>query len=323
MTQVFHKPVLVTFPEHVDQDAFWSFVNKSMVGKTELVMQKQRELLATVASDEVKVIGGVNFIPCLFVSYRDASVVAEVKKDTNGKRKVNVANKGIKAQVMDFNFVLISKENGMAVYQSYRSAASPTVFEEMLRKIFFQFKKTYEQAEIDQIDEKLKKTKKEIAKRAVTKKWRQMPEVTIICDQENSLAKVLSEWKEVNSFTYRLATFAQAGSSWQPLSKIVKLQTQTVTFIPLTSPKDVVKAILPIKGELKSGSFHGVDDTKAKRSLDIFELARNLAAFDFKDLEVKLDGLVLEDFYKSSVFKWLEDSILPRLADFRDPINEE
>lgn len=323
MAQVFHRPVRIVLPKHVDQDDFWNFVNQKMSGKTEIVKKKQRELLASLADGAVRVIEGVSFIPCLFVSYRDASIVAQMKKDSKGKRTVNVSNTGQRAQVMDFNYVLISKNNGMAVYQSYSSAAAPSVFEEMLRVIYFEYKKVPEQAELDAIDPNLKKSKSDKVKREITAKWRQMPEVTIICDQTNDLEKVLSDWSRVNSFTYRLAAFAQSGPNWKPLSKIVRLHTQTVTFMGIAKPIDIIKAILPIKGELKVGRFQGVDDTNANRSLDIFELARNLATFEFKDLEVKLDGLVLEDFHLSSVFNWLEDTIVPRIADFRDPILDE
>lgn len=323
MAQVFHRPVRIVLPQHVDQDDFWNFVHQKMVGKTEFVKRKQRELLASVADGAVKVIGGVSFIPCLFVSYRDASVVAQMNKDSKGKRTVNVSSKGQKAQVMDFNYVLISKNNGMAVYQSYSSAAAPSVFEEMLRVVYFEYKKIPEQAELDGIDSNLKKSKIEKAKKEIAAKWRKMPEVTIICDQTNDLEKVVSDWSRVNSFTYRLAAFAQSGPNWKPLSKIVRLHTQTVTFTGFVKPLDIIRAILPIRGELKVGRFLGVDDTNAKRSLDIFELARNLATFEFKDLEVKLDGLVLEDFHQSSVFKWLEDTIVTRIADFRDPIVDE
>jgi hypothetical protein len=209
----------------------------------------------------------------------------------------------------------------VAIYQYYHNSASDSVLQEMLREIYEEFKVPKLQAELDAIPADL--AKKEVIKRqaAARRKWHKWPKVHLVVKTEEFVG-VLSKWREIQKLTYQIEEFKPSGSAWEPLRNLVRSDKHELTFESGGPIDTIAKTIGGLRHLLFRGKVIGVDEVNAKRTVDLIEISENIAVYDFDELSKKIDGLELESFSKSHVFKWIMDSVKQKQADFTTPIQD-
>ncbi|MFN4056395.1 MAG: hypothetical protein ACK4GU_16165 [Alishewanella aestuarii] len=85
----------------------------------------------------------------------------------------------------------------------------------------------------------------------------------------------------------------------------------------------IATALSSLRKKLYRGKVKGIDEANAHRTVDLIDISENIAVYDFDELSKKIDGLELDSFSKSHVFKWIMDSVKARKADFNTPIQDD
>lgn len=313
--QVVQKLIRINHFEHIDLTEFWQYVEQKWHERDPLVMKKKRSLYVAIPTAGAY----KGYVLGLLVSYKDEKTQTMMTKNAVGKKVITVSD--IKGG-MDYNFFIMSKINGVAIYQYYHNSASDTVLQEMLREIYDEFKAPKLQAELDTIPTDLTKT--EFAKRqvAIKRKWHKWPRVNLVFKRDE-LVKVLSQWKQIQQLTYQIEEFKPVGGDWKPLENLVKSDKHILTFEPDSPVKSIATALSSLRKNLYRGKVKGIDEANAHRTVDLIDISENIAVYDFDELSKKIDGLELDSFSKSHVFKWIKDSVKERQADFNTPIQDD
>lgn len=311
--QVVQKMIRIKHFKHIDLKEFWQFAEKNWYEKDALIMKKNRALYIKLPIEGLY----SDYVLGLLVSYKDEATHTSMTQNDEGKKVITVEDI---AGGMDYNFFIMSKVNGMAIYQYYHNSASDTVLQEMIRQVYLEYKEVKVQSELEAIPEGLSPTKTKKQQSAIRGKWSKCPKVSLVV-KKGDFAKVLSDWQEINSFTYELEQFIPDGSAWTPLSNYVRSETCKLKIEAGSPVGAVAKAVDGVRHLLKRGTVTGVDEVNAKRTVDLIDISENIAVFDFDMLSRKIHGLVLEDFTESHAFNWILDSVNKR-TDFNQIIKE-
>lgn len=313
--QVVQKLIRVRHFAHLNLAEFWEYIQENYRDHDLNVMKKNRALYVNVPKDgeyEGYVIG-------LLVSYKDEQTQTSLSENKYGKKIIKVSD--IKGG-MDYNFFIMSKLNGVAIYQYYHNSASDSVLEALLAEIYAKFKTSKINAEYAAIPESLNKTAANKLKVEIRRKWHRNPKVNLIFKKDD-LAKVLSQWKQIQKFSYQIEEFKSAGTGWEPLQNLVKSDKHVLTFEPDSPVKTIATVLNSLRQSLYRGKVEGIDEVNAQRTVDLIDISENIAVYDFDDLSKKIDGLELENFSNSHVFKWIMESVKAKHSDFDTPIQDD
>ncbi|WP_273022899.1 hypothetical protein [Rheinheimera sp.] len=312
--QVVQKLIRIRHFEHINLAEFWQYIKLAWNERDSLVMKKNRALYVDLPENGPY----KDYVLGLLVSFKDETTQTSMAENAAGKKVISVSDI---AGGMDYNFFIMSKVNGVAIYQYYHESASDSVMQEMLRQIYLEYKEPKLQAELDAIPLELGKTKRSKAQVQIKKKWHKCPKVSLVV-KKGEFAKVLSEWQKINTFKYQLEEFSPSGTAWTPLSNYVRSEKRILNFEAGCSPMGIAKAIDGVRHLLKRGTVSGVDEVNANRTVDLIDISENIAVYDFDMLSKKIDGLAIEDFTESKVFEWILESVTKK-ADFNKSIKDD
>lgn len=313
--QVVQKLIRIRHFSHLNLEEFWQYIEKNYHESDFTVMKKRRTLYVNVPS------GGdyAGYVIGLLVSHKEEQTQTSVSENKDGKKVITL--KDIRGG-MDYNFFIMSKINGVAIYQYYHNSASDSVLEGVLAEIYEQFKTSKVNAECKAIPSDLSQTKRKKLESGIRRKWHRNPRVSPVFKKDD-LAIVLSKWKQIQKFSYQLEEFKPAGTGWEPLKNIIKSDRHVLTFEPDSPVKTIATTLSSIKSKLHRGKVVGIDEVSSQRTVDLIDISENVAVYDFDELSRKIDGLELDNFSKSHVFEWIMGSIEEKKSDFETPILDD
>lgn len=142
------------------------------------------------------------FVRGLVVTVKDQKAFCELVKDDGGGFVISVKNLEGENKLMEFNFFVVNKTNGLGIYQHYFHSCSTHTFGDYLRKRYFTLSNAMAEEEIAAANAANELSDKQ--EKAIRKKYRKPLSFSILVHNED-LAVVLARFQEIKSFEYEFA----------------------------------------------------------------------------------------------------------------------
>jgi hypothetical protein len=245
-----------------------------------------------------------NYYLGLVVTVKDQKRFCRLENN-EGQIKITVENLKGDDKLMEFNFFVVNKRNGVGLYQHYHQSCGLNVFGTYLSS---SFKLLCDQATNDEIQMQVKRegglsSDKE---RSIRKKFSGRLHFSQLVRKE-SLEKILNEYKSLKSFEYEVSALDAEDRPGVPLSRYAKKIRQKLTFskswtVPVLASAiaGAIQIISP-----RSGRVYALNEFDEDVSLRIFDMPDNFGEEDFDDVTLKLHDLDLNAFGAHQVSKEL------------------
>ncbi|WP_293779168.1 hypothetical protein [uncultured Oxalicibacterium sp.] len=243
-----------------------------------------------------------NYYLGLVVTVKDQKRFCKLE-NSKGQIKITVENLTGDDKLMDFNFFVINKSNGIGLYQHYHQSCGLNVFGGQLVSCYKEFRESELNSEIERENKNNGgiSTKKE---QEIKKKYRGGLRFAQLVRKE-SLEKILKEYKELKAFEFEISALDANVRNGIPLLGYAKKLREKLTFQKgwgvSVLASEIAKAVNQINP--KSGRVHAVNMFDEDVSLRIFNMPDNFGEEDFDDVALKLHNLDLNSFSKHKVSK--------------------
>lgn len=243
----------------------------------------------------------------LVVTVKDQKRFCRLESN-KGNTKITVENLKGKDKLMEFNFFVVNKKNGLGIYQHYFQSCGVNVFggylssrhKEMRQKNISDEIKHEKSSGNGEITE----SKEKNIKRKHSGKLKFSPLI-----RKESLEKILNEYKKIKAFEYEYSTLEATQQAGTPLGKYVKKRREKLSFERVWSVKELTKGISETINLInpKNGRIHAVDMHDEEISLKIFDIPDNFGEEDYDEVALKLHNLDMNNFTTNKVSKELVD----------------
>lgn len=237
----------------------------------------------------------INYYLGLVVTVKDQKRFCRLENN-KGQIKITVENLTGDDKLMEFNFFVINKKNGIGLYQHYHQSCGLNVFGGYL---ISNHKHLREKFANDEIEAHTRKEGELSAnrERSIRKKYRGRLKFSQLV-RKDSLEKILKECKALKAFEYEISALDVDVRSGIPLSKYVKKLREKLTFSQGWSVPVLASAIAGAVKELspRNGRVYALNEFDEDVSLRIFDMPDNFGEEDFDDVALKLHNLDLNAF---------------------------
>ena len=228
----------------------------------------------------------------LIVTVKDRKKFCRLENDKKGT-KITVENLKGKEKMMEFNFFVINKNNGLGVYQHYHQSCGIIVFGNYLISRYNKLRKSKIDTEINDSNCEINKSRRKIINKKYKGKLKFFPLV-----RKESLDIILNEYKRVKAFEYEYSTLDIDKNIGVPLREYVIKKREKLTFGKNFSIKDlasgIIKTISAIKPE--KGRVYVIDDFDEDSSVKIFDIPDNFGEEEYDAVAEKLHNLDIYSF---------------------------
>jgi len=239
----------------------------------------------------------------LIVTIKNQRKFCELMESGNSF-KVKVSKVGDSSHLMEFNFFVLNKENGVGLYQHYHQSCSIGQAMNMIRSEYFSMLDDHicarkQELVKDGIDE-LKAAK--IAKKEVRRrfKWEQLV-------RKENLPELLAELDRIKAFETVFSYLEPEQTEFEHLSGLVKKQRRKFIFVRPDNPFKLIQAISGVVSDmdLKSGRVFGVDCDGYDRILKLQNNPDNFGEYNYDSVAEKINDLDVKKFNTSWVVRKL------------------
>lgn len=237
------------------------------------------------------------FVLGLVVTVKDQKTFCELVND-KGNFVINVSNLKGKNKLMEFNFFIINKSNGLGIYQHYFQSCSPGTFGSYLRTRYRQLSETSRDDAIAALKAKHQHTAGN--EKAIKAAHAKGLSFGLLVHQE-SLEAVLSKFKEIKGFEYEFAVVEPELVKGAPISSFVRRLRQKVSFKSDINVGALSKAIQATVDALRPKSGHVavvdyVDGEDIPMSIRIADIPEHFGEQDYDAVAGKLNNLDTSKF---------------------------
>jgi hypothetical protein len=236
-----------------------------------------------------------NYYLGLVVTVKDQKRFCRLENN-KGQIKITVENLTGDDKLMEFNFFVINKKNGIGLYQHYHQSCGLNVFGSYLVS---HHKLIREKGANEEIEAQTNKEGELSAskERSIKKKYRGRLRFSQLV-RKDSLEKILKECKALKAFEYEISALDANLRPGVPLSKYVKKLREKLTFSQVWSVPVLASAIATAVKELspRNGRVYALNEFDEDVSLRIFDVPDNFGEEDFDEVALKLNNLNLNAF---------------------------
>lgn len=284
--------------KEIGLDALFESLEKTS-GAADTSLSNLRRIYVNTASDP-------NFVIGLVVTVKDQKTFCELVND-KGNFVITVSNLKGKNKLMEFNFFLVNKANGLGIYQHYFHSCSPNTFGSYLRRRYRRLSDSSQDATIQAMknagEHTLKKEKQVKSAHAKALSFG-------LLVHKDSLAKVLSRYKEIKAFEYEYAALEPDLIKGVPLGNYIKRLRQKVSFKPNVGVDILSNAIQATVDMIQPRSGHvsvidEVDDEDIPMSIRIAGIPEHFGENDYDAVAGDLNNLDVTKFADHKVVKEL------------------
>lgn len=240
----------------------------------------------------------------LVVTVKDQKAFCKLIED-RGRLVINVENLQGEDKLMEFNFFVINKTNGVGLYQQYHHSCSLGVFGGYLRDHYHTISTEFADREVAELTRRGEHTDKR--EKGIRKAHRGGLSIATLV-HSGTLGAVLRQFQKIKSFEYEFAQFDAIRSVAQPLQPYVKRRKEKVTFEPryavvtiANAVQNAVNAIQP-----KSGRVHVETEDGDPLSVKLADIPEHFGEYEFDDIASQLDNLDTAQFARHRTFTELQ-----------------
>lgn len=241
----------------------------------------------------------------LVITAKDAKTYCQLKQDVDGAMKVVVSDLDPDSSLMEFNFFVVKKDNGIGLYQHYHQSCSMNGTMKLLNQRFnIVHRQKVEEAKALYIDtEKLSK------KKATTKANKEHHDRFIwqMLVSEEKLNKILAHMKRIKALELNFSSLEAEADEFRGLKDHVVKNTQRFLFSQQSKLLDLVRNVITCvnDSDADSGRVIAIDIDDNEQTFDIEENLDIFGVYDFDDVSKKIDALAIDDFANSWMIKEL------------------
>lgn len=251
--------------------------------------------------------GDADFICGLVVTVKDQKAFCELIKDNGGGFVISVKNLEGENKLMEFNFFVINKDNGLGIYQHYHQSCSTSIFGDYLKKRYSTLSQDFVQKDIDAAKTAGKLTQKK--EKEIKSKYRKPLHFSILVQNEK-LADVLKKFQQINSFEYELTGISPTVINGTPIAPYVRRTKEKIVFHSKSAIaaladaiQDMVDSVHPKSGRI--AVVDSFDDEEIPMSVKIANIPEHFGEQDYDAVAAKLDQLDVTIFSQHQVVKEL------------------
>ena len=249
------------------------------------------------------------FIDCSSHAEYHSGLVVTVKdqkrfcrlEGSGGQIKIAVENLKGDDKLMEFNFFVLNKKNGIGLYQHYHNSCGLNIFGAYLSSEFTNLRQSLIDVESEAL-ELANGSISESQKKEIRRKFKSKLIFSQLVRKE-SLEKILGEYKKLKAFEYEFSAIDSKVREGIPLSNYAKKIREKLTFasgwgVPILSSaiSEAIDKIKPSTGRIYATNQEG-DDV----SIRVFNIPDNFGEEDFDDVALKLNNLDLQTFSSHKV----------------------
>lgn len=191
--------------------------------------------------------------------------------------------------LMEFNFFVLNKANGLGLYLHYHQSCSIGIFGSFLQARYHTLSRSSREAAEAALGENphprvVRDLRKEFAGRLAFSQ--------LISKQ--GLEDLLKECKSIDSFEYEFATIEQAKATpATPLSRFARRRKEKITFVSKSPVAALAKAVSETLSVVdpRSGKVQATTFQDRRISLNISDIPEHFAEYEYDDIAGRLDKL--------------------------------
>lgn len=248
---------------------------------------------------------GSNYAHGLVVTVRDQKAFCKLIED-NGNWVINVESLQGDDKLMEFNFFIINKSNGLGLYQHYFHSCSMGVFGGYLRTDYREISDQRCQDAIHASEQTGRHTNAKEA--AIKRDHRGQLEVATLV-HSGSLSSVLQDFDRINSFEYEFAELEAIRDVAEPLSPYVRRRKEVVTFEREQNVRTLANAVQRAVNLIqpRAGRVHVETEDGDALSLQLENIPEHFGEYDYDDVARQLNNLNVLEFSRHNTFTQLND----------------
>lgn len=220
---------------------------------------------------------------------------------------VTVENLKGNQKMMEFNFFLINKKNGVGLYQQYHHSCGMFVFGGYLISHYKALSQKRRDDEINALEHG-EATRKKVAR--INRAYKPKLSFAALVHKA-SLKKVLSEFAEIKFFQYEFSDIESIKRVAAPLSPFARRRTEKVTFKKATAVselasaiQDAVKSLNPRRGRVQVTTQEG-----DPLSIALEDIPENYGEEEYDTVVTRINKLKLGEFYNHPMFNELIETV--------------
>lgn len=273
---------------------FFEYLEKKKSTKYNLGTYDRLYFVNTTAND--------NYHVGLFVTVKDQKKFCELSKKDD-KLEIIVNNIGKNRNLMDFNFFIVNKKNGLGIYQYYHNSCSTNQFCYFCNRIYNEINGKTQQKEISSYGgaDITNKEKRKIEKKySGTLKWE-------LLVRKEGLPELMKELDKIKSFEFDFAYLQAKEHEFKPLEKFVKKERRKLSFVQKSPAQFITTEICSLADKLniKTGRVFGQDVDGIERIIHIYDNLDNFGEYEYDDVAERLNALDMDKFEESWVTREL------------------
>ena len=244
-----------------------------------------------------------DFVLGLVVTVKDQRKFCELV-DAQGAFKFKVNNLTGTNKLMEFNFFVINKKNGLGIYQYYHHSCSPGTFGSYLRTRYRALSEESRDQMIANLHAKGQHSRK--AETAVRSQHRQGLSFGLLT-RNDAIADVLNAYKSIRGFDYEYVNLDPVARVAQPLQGLVTKVKERVSFDSNIDKNVIAAGIAGMLGQVKdrSARVHVVDDDDTPLSVRVANIPENFGEQEYDDIAAALDDLDVNIFSQHAIIQAL------------------
>jgi len=298
---------------HVSVDDVLSWMEGSS-GAPDLTKGLERRIYVSAGE-------GQGFARGLVVTVRDQKKFLRMAGDGQNV-VIEVENLRGDQHLMEFNFFVLNRANGLGLYLHYHQSCSIAIFGSFLQGRYHTLSRSgREAAEAALGDDASARVVRDLRKEFAGK----LVFAQLVSRQ--GLEDILKECKSIESFEYEFATVEQAKATpATPLSRFAKRRREKITFVSKSPVAALAKAVAEALGVVapKSGKVLATTVEGKHISLKISDIPEHFAEYEYDEIAGRLDKLNTAEFASHPILDEMEhicrseDNRATFMAEFKE-----
>lgn len=211
-----------------------------------------------------------------------------------------------KSDIMDFNFFVLNKSNGLGLYQYYHQSCSFNKFGYIASKLYHDLKESKSQFDINDIKTRdLSEREEEKQIKTIKKKYNFRLNYSVLI-RPDSLVAILQEYKRIKAFEFDYAWLEPEENAYTLMKDLVKKEHRRLSFVQ-ASVSGITSAIVKSLSDtnISNGRVIVQDYYDNERIVEILNNPDKFGEYDFDHVAYHLNSLKLDNIKECWVIKEL------------------
>lgn len=249
-----------------------------------------------------------NYYLGLVVTVKDQKRFCKLEDD-RGNVKITVENLKGEDKLMEFNFFVLNKKNGIGIFQHYFQSCSINVFGGYLRMRYKILREEIINNEINKNKSDNSDTISDKIRKKINKKHKGNLKFTPLFRKED-LADILEEFKRIKAFEFEYSTLVINSEEGVPLNRYVSKKREKLTFSQDAKPIDLIKDLIPFikKNEPQNGRIFVLNQYDEDLSIKINDNPSFFGEDEYDDVTLKLNDSNVNNLKDNKIIKELLDT---------------